>query len=113
MRKRKTKMNIIQKGFEEFEEKFGVYENGILQEKMFIPPTASLNDIKSHLRQMFLSLANERIGSLRGRVRQKGTGVMCEICGATTWCKCDAINEALSEEITYWQNFINQLNEIR
>lgn len=70
------------------------------------------------IKQMFLSLANERIESLRGRMKRlnhhtcvgeaNGYNEPCGECSImVSW------NEALQEEITYWENFINQLNEIR
>lgn len=67
------------------------------------------------IKQMFLSLANERIESLRGRMKKTIENMVLDdpLFEEHGIDGIKGNNSALSEEIKYWQNFINQLNEIR
>lgn len=94
-------------GFKEFEDRFGGGD-----ESGDYPSKA----IKSHFHSLFLTLANERIESLRvleskNKKPRRNTGSYGDNEFNSGFY--NGYGTALSEEIAYWENFIKELNEIR
>lgn len=122
-----NKPSTIKQGFEEFEEKTS-WLSRYYRPIQVDPDTYARRDesadivemlkekeilelSKSHFKEMFLSLANERIESLRGRMKEIPEDYM--YCGCDGECFSDckrSFNSALSEEICYWEKFINTLD---
>lgn len=98
----------ITEGFKEFEnevEKLCIAEGQ--QPKVLGAFTYKVYKLaQSHFHSLFLTLANERIESLREKLEDK----------RPYWQTDEervGYEYALSEEIKYWESFIKELNEIR
>lgn len=102
--------STIQQGFREFEEKFRhAFNIGVVADDI------TRKNIKSHFLSLFLTLAKERIESLRGSIKEE-IGEFADYDPITRMAKnmeIEGFNNALSEEIRYWEDFIKELEKLQ